>query len=72
MTLEPGPEVRAMPVKYLPQERVDAYNATLAGDDAVRAALTGKTAALQMVRYAGRLQPIVSAYVCVAAGNQCA
>ena len=38
-----------MPVKYLSQEWVDAYNAALAGDDAVRAALKGKSAALQMV-----------------------
>ena len=38
-----------MPVKYLSQEWVDAYNAALAGDDAVRAALKGKNAALQMV-----------------------
>ena len=38
-----------MPVKYLSQEWVDAYNAAMAGDDAVRAALKGKTAALQMV-----------------------
>jgi putative sterol carrier protein len=39
----------AMPVKYLSQEWVDQYNAALAGDDAVRAALKGKNAALQMV-----------------------
>ena len=38
-----------MPVKYLSQEWIDAYNAALAGDDAVRAALAGKSAALQMV-----------------------
>ena len=38
-----------MPVKYLSQEWVDAYNVTMAGDDAVRAALKGKSAALQMV-----------------------
>ena len=38
-----------MPVKYLSQEWVDAYNAALAGDDAVRAALAGKSATLQMV-----------------------
>ena len=38
-----------MPVKYLSQEWIDAYNAALAGDNAVRAALTGKNAAIQMV-----------------------
>ena len=38
-----------MPVRYLSQEWVDQYNAALAGDDAVRAALKGKSAALQMV-----------------------
>ena len=38
-----------MPVKYLSQEWVEAYNAALAGDDAVRAALKGKSAILQMV-----------------------
>jgi hypothetical protein len=38
-----------MPVKYLSQEWVDAYNAAVAGDDAVRAAVKGKSAALQMV-----------------------
>jgi putative sterol carrier protein len=38
-----------MPVKYLSQEWVEAYNAAMAGDDAVRAALKGKNAALQMV-----------------------
>jgi putative sterol carrier protein len=38
-----------MPVKYLSQEWIDAYNTALAGDDAVRAALKGKNAALQMV-----------------------
>jgi len=38
-----------MPVKYLSQDWVDAYNAALAGDDAVRAALAGKSATLQMV-----------------------
>jgi len=37
-----------MPVKYLSQEWIDAYNAALAGD-AVRSALKGKSAALQMV-----------------------
>ena len=38
-----------MPVKYLSQEWVDQYNAALAGDEAVHAALKGKSAALQMV-----------------------
>ena len=38
-----------MPVKYLSQEWIDAYNAAVAGDDAVRAAVKGKSAALQMV-----------------------
>ena len=38
-----------MPVKYLSQEWIDAYNAALAGDDAVHAALRGKSATLQMV-----------------------
>jgi putative sterol carrier protein len=38
-----------MPVKYLSQEWIDAYNAALAGDDTVRAALKGKSAVLQMV-----------------------
>jgi putative sterol carrier protein len=37
-----------MPVKYLSQEWIDAYNAALAGD-AVRSALKGKSAILQMV-----------------------
>ena len=38
-----------MPVKCLSQEWIDEYNAALAADDAVRAALKGKSAALQMV-----------------------
>jgi hypothetical protein len=38
-----------MPVKYLSQEWVDEYNAALAKDDAVRAALKGKNASIQMV-----------------------
>ena len=38
-----------MPVTYLSQEWIDAYNAALAGDDAVHAALKGKSATLQMV-----------------------
>ena len=38
-----------MPVKYLSQEWIDAYNAALAGNDAVHSALAGKSATLQMV-----------------------
>jgi len=38
-----------MPVKYLSPEWIDAYNATVAEDAAVRAALKGKSAVLQMV-----------------------
>ena len=38
-----------MPVKYLSQQWIDAYNAALAGDGAVRAALAGRSATLQMV-----------------------
>jgi putative sterol carrier protein len=38
-----------MPVKYLSQEWIDEYNAALAKDDAVRGALKGKSAAIQMV-----------------------
>jgi len=38
-----------MPVKYLSQEWIDAYNATMASSDAVRAALKGKNATIQMV-----------------------
>ena len=38
-----------MPVKYLSQEWIDEYNAALAADNAVRAALKGKSAGLQMV-----------------------
>jgi hypothetical protein len=37
-----------MPVKYLSQEWIDAYNDALAGD-AVRGALKGKNATIQMV-----------------------
>jgi putative sterol carrier protein len=37
-----------MPVKYLSQEWIDAYNDALAGD-AVRAAMKGKNATIQMV-----------------------
>jgi len=38
-----------MPVKYLSQEWIDAYNATMASDDAVHAAVAGKSATIQMV-----------------------
>ncbi len=38
-----------MPVKYLSQEWIDAYNAALASDEAVRAAMKGKSATIQMV-----------------------
>jgi len=38
-----------MPVTYLSQDWIDAYNAALAGDDAVHAAMAGKNATLQMV-----------------------
>src|SRR2546429_5385015 len=38
-----------MPVKYLSPEWIDEYNAALAKDDAVRGALKGKNAAIQMV-----------------------
>jgi len=38
-----------MPVKYLSPEWIDAYNAAVAGDDSVRAALKGKSAVIQMV-----------------------
>lgn len=38
-----------MPVKYLSPEWIDAYNAAVAADDAVRKALTGKSAVIQMV-----------------------
>jgi len=38
-----------MPVTYLSQDWIDAYNAALAGDDAVHTALKGKDATLQMV-----------------------
>src|SRR5438046_9777877 len=37
-----------MPVKYLSQEWIDAYNDALAGD-AVRGAMKGKNATIQMV-----------------------
>jgi putative sterol carrier protein len=38
-----------MPVRYLSPEWIDEYNAALAKDDSVRAALKGKNAAIQMV-----------------------
>ena len=38
-----------MPVRYLSQEWIDAYNAAVAADDAARKALKGKNAVIQMV-----------------------
>ena len=38
-----------MPLKYLSPEWIDAYNATVAADDAVRAAMKGKNAVIQML-----------------------
>jgi putative sterol carrier protein len=38
-----------MPVKYLSPEWIDAYNATMAADEAVGKALKGKSAVIQMV-----------------------
>ena len=38
-----------MPLKYLSPEWIDAYNATVAADESVRAAMKGKNAVLQMV-----------------------
>ena len=38
-----------MAVKYLSPEWIDAYNAAVAADDAVRKALKGKSAVIQMV-----------------------
>ena len=38
-----------MPLKYLSPEWIDAYNATVAADDSVRAAMKGKSAVLQML-----------------------
>ena len=38
-----------MPVKYLSPEWIDAYNAAVAADDAVAAAMKGKNAVIQMV-----------------------
>ena len=38
-----------MPLKYLSPEWIDAYNATVAADDSVRAAMKGKQAVIQML-----------------------
>ena len=38
-----------MPVKYLSPDWLDAYNAAVGADDAVRKALKGKSAVIQMV-----------------------
>jgi putative sterol carrier protein len=38
-----------MPLKYLSPEWIDAYNATVAADESVRAAMKGKNAILQML-----------------------
>jgi len=38
-----------MPVKYLSQEWIDAYNATVAANDSVAAAMKGKSAVIQML-----------------------
>jgi putative sterol carrier protein len=38
-----------MPVRFLSPEWIDAYNATVAADDSVRAAMKGKSAVLQML-----------------------
>ena len=38
-----------MPLKYPSPEWIDAYNATVAADDAVRAAMKGKNAVIQML-----------------------
>jgi putative sterol carrier protein len=38
-----------MPVKYLSQEWIDAYNAVVASDDSARTALKGKSGVIQMV-----------------------
>jgi putative sterol carrier protein len=38
-----------MAVKYLSPEWIDAYNATVAADDSVRAAMKGKNAVIQML-----------------------
>ena len=38
-----------MPLKYLSQEWIDAYNAAVAADDAVGKAMKGKSAVIQML-----------------------
>jgi putative sterol carrier protein len=38
-----------MPVKFLSPEWIDAYNATVAADDSVRAAMKGRNAVIQML-----------------------
>jgi putative sterol carrier protein len=38
-----------MPVKYLSPEWIDAYNTAVTGDDAVRTAMKGKSAVIQML-----------------------
>ena len=38
-----------MPLKYLSPEWIDAYNATVAADESVRAAMKGRNAVLQML-----------------------
>jgi putative sterol carrier protein len=38
-----------MPVKFLSPEWIDAYNATVAADESVRAAMKGKNAVIQML-----------------------
>jgi putative sterol carrier protein len=38
-----------MPLKYLSPAWIDAYNATVAADDSVRAAMKGKNAVIQML-----------------------
>jgi putative sterol carrier protein len=38
-----------MPVKYLSPEWIDAYNATVAADESVRAAMKGRNAVIQML-----------------------
>ncbi len=59
-----------MPVKYLSQGWVDAYNAAVAGDDAVRAAVKGKSAALQMV-ISGAPEGEVRYWLRIADGGAC-
>jgi putative sterol carrier protein len=38
-----------MPVKFLSPEWIDAYNATVAADESVRAAMKGRNAVIQML-----------------------